>query len=175
MKTIEDKLDFWKVPETVKNIYMSEGVIATLLDYERVLDEMDIYSFKNWELGELVEGPDIGRYSVTCVWMWPGELMPDPRGAKRLLPYGCKCRWKKTTMEVPVRVEDPDDYRPGTKKPRLVKKDIWMVELELPKYLINDIRQGSMELEDMDIDMGDLDNAYEQDLDLAQHQDQEQD
>jgi len=101
--------------------------------------------------------------------------MPDPRGAKRLLPYGCKCRWKKTTMEVPVRVEDPDDYRPGTKKPRLVKKDIWMVELELPKYLINDIRQGSMELEDMDIDMGDLDNAYEQDLDLAQHQDQEQD
>jgi len=173
MKTIEDKLDFWKVPETVKNIYMSEGVIATLLDYERVLDEMDIYSFKNWELGELVEGPDIGRYSVTCVWMWPGELMPDPRGAKRLLPYGCKCRWKKTTMEVPVRVEDPDDYRPGTKKPRLVKKDIWMVELELPKYLINDIRQGSMELEDMDIDMGDLDNAYEQDLDLEQHQEQE--
>ena len=42
MKTIDDKLDFWKVPETVKNIYMSEGVIATLLDYERVLDEMDI-------------------------------------------------------------------------------------------------------------------------------------
>lgn len=172
MKTIDDKLDFWKVPETVKNIYMSEGVIATLLDYERVLDEMDIYSFKNWELGELVEGPDIGRYSVTCVWMWPAELMPDPRGAKRLLPYGCKCRWKKTTMEVPVRVKDPDDYRPGTKKPRLVKKDIWMVELELPKYLINDIRQGSMELEDMDIDMDDLDNAYEQDLDLEQHQEQ---
>lgn len=173
MKTIEDKLDFWKVPETIKNIYMSEGVIATLLDYERVLDEMDIYSFKNWDLGELVEGPDIGRYSVTCVWMWPEELMPDPRGAKRLLPYGCKCRWKKTTMEVPVRVEDPDDYRPGTKKPRLVKKAIWMVELELPKYLINDIRQGSMELEDMDIDMDDLDNAYEKDLDLEQHQEQE--
>ena len=174
MKTIEDKLDFWKVPETVKNIYMSEGVIATLLDYERVLDEMDIYSFKNWDLGELVEGPDIGRYSVTCVWMWPAELMPDPRGAKRLLPYGCKCKWKKTTMEVPVRVEDPDDYRPGTKKPRLVKKDIWLVELELPKYLINDIRQGSMELEDMDIDMDDLDNAYEKDLDLEQHQEQEE-
>lgn len=173
MKTIEDKLDFWKVPETVKNIYMSEGVIATLLDYERVLDEMDIYSFKNWDLGELVEGPEIGRYAVTCVWMWPAELMPDPRGAKRLLPYGCKCRWKKTTMEVPVRVEDPDDYRPGTKKPRLVKKDIWMVELELPKYLINDIRQGSMELEDMDIDMDDLDRAYEQDLDLEQNQEQD--
>lgn len=173
MKTIDDKLDFWKVPETVKNIYMSEGVIATLLDYERVLDEMDIYAFKNWELGELVEGPGISRYAVTCVWMWPEELMPDPKGAKRLLPFGCKCKWKKTTMEVPVKVEDPDDYRPGTKKPKLIKKKIWLVELELPKYLINDIRQGSFELEDTDIDMGDLDSAYEQDMDLEQYKEEE--
>jgi len=174
MKTIDDKLDFWKVPETVKNIYMSEGVIATLLDYERVLDEMDIYAFKNWELGELVEGPDISRYAVSCVWMWPEELMPDPKAAQRLLPFGCKCKWKKTTMEVPVKVEDPDDYRPGTRKPKLLKKKIWLVELELPKYLINDIRQGSFELEDTDIDMGDLDSAYEQDIDLEQYKEEEE-
>ena len=88
MKTIDDKLDFWKVPEQVKNIYMSEGVIATLLDYERVLDEMDIYAFRNWAIGELVEGPEIKRYSVSCVFMWPRELMPDPKGARRLLPFG---------------------------------------------------------------------------------------
>ena len=170
MKTIEDKLDFWKVPETVKNIYMSEGVIATLLDYERVLDEMDIYSFKNWDLGELVEGPDIGRYSVTCVWMWPVELMPDPRGAKRLLPFGAKVKFKKTKMEVPVKVETPDDYRAGTKKPKMIKKDVWLVEMELPKYLINEIRTGSQELEGQDIELDDLDSAYEKDLDIEQYQ-----
>ena len=164
MKTIDEKLDFWKVPETVKDIYMSDGVVATLLDYERVLDEMDIYAFKNWELGELVEGPLIGRYSIACVFMWPAELMPDPSGAKRLLPFGCKIKFKKTTMKFPVKVKDPDDFIPGTKKPKIGKKDIWLVEIEMPKYLINDIRKGSFELEDTDIDLDDLDTAYEQDL-----------
>jgi hypothetical protein len=169
MKTIEDKVDFWKVPQTIKDIYLSEGVIATLLDYERVLDEMDLYAFKNWSLGELVEGPEISRYAVTCVWMWPAELMPDPRGAKRLLPFGCKIKWKKTTMRVPIKIEDPDDFRIGTKKPKLLQKPIWLIEIEMPKYLINDIRQGSFELEDQDIDIADLDSAYEQDIDLDQY------
>ena len=171
MKSIDDKLDFWKVPETVKNIYMSDGVIATLLDYERVLDEMDIYAFRNWSIGELVEGPDIKRYSVSCIWMWPKELMPDPRGARRLLPFGCEVKFKKTTMQVPVKVEQPDDYRPGTRKPKIVSKDIWLVEITIPKYLINDIRQGSVELEDQDVDLADLDQAYEQDLEMEQYED----
>ena len=171
MKTIDDKLDFWKVPEQVKNIYMSEGVIATLLDYERVLDEMDIYAFRNWSIGELVEGPEIKRYSVTCVFMWPRELMPDPKGARRLLPFGCTVKFKKTQMSVPVKVEKPDDYRPGSRKPKLIKKDIWLVEITIPKYMINDIRQGSVELEDQDVDLADLDQAYEQDLEMEQYED----
>ena len=171
MKTMDDNLDFWKVPEQVKNIYMSEGVIATLLDYERVLDEMDIYAFRNWSIGELVEGPDIKRYSVSCVFMWPRELMPDPKGARRLLPFGCEVNFKKTTMTVPIKIEDPDDYRQGSRKPKMIKKDIWLVEITIPKYLINDIRQGSVELEDQDVDLADLDQAYEQDLDTEAYED----
>ena len=52
--------DYWQVADNIKNIYMSDGSLTTLLDFERVLDELDIYAFKNWEIGELVEGPDIG-------------------------------------------------------------------------------------------------------------------
>ena len=92
-----DGLDYWQVAETVKDIYMSEGSISVLLDYERVLDEMDIYAFKNWDKGELVDGPDIGRYSVTCIFLWPESLMPDPRGAKRLLPFGAKVKFKNSS------------------------------------------------------------------------------
>ena len=42
--------------------------------------------------------------------------------------------------------------------------------MELPKYLINEVRSGSKELEDQDIDLDDLDSAYEQDLDQEQYQ-----
>lgn len=159
--------DYWRVAETIKNIYMSDGSMATLLDFERVLDEIDIYAFQNWTLGELVEGPETTRYSVACTFMWPEELMPDPRGAKRLLPFDCKVSYKKTKMKVPAKVENYDDFIGGTKKPKLIEKDIWLVEIVMPKELISDIREGSIELEDQTIDLEDLDLAYEKDLDQA--------
>jgi hypothetical protein len=166
----KDGSDYWQVAENIRDIYLSEGSLLTLLDFERVLDEMDLYAFKNWAIGELVAGPDIGKYRVTCIFLWPEQLMPDPRGARRLLPFDCVVRYKKTTMKVPMRISDPSDYRPGTKKARLVEKKIWLVEITMPKALISDIRTGSIELEDQDIDLADLDSAYEQDLDQESYQ-----
>jgi hypothetical protein len=170
----KDGEDYWQVAENIRDIYMSEGSLLTLLDFERVLDELDLYAFKNWQIGELVSGPDIGKYRVTCIFMWPEKLMPDPRGARRLLPFDCEVRYKKTTMQVPMKIEDPSDYRPGTQKARLIEKKIWLVEITMPKALMSDIRTGSIELEDEEIDLEDLDSAYEQDLDQDSYQNEQQ-
>jgi hypothetical protein len=170
----KDGSDYWQVAENIRDIYLSEGSLLTLLDFERVLDELDLYAFKNWAIGELVAGPDIGKYRVTCIFMWPERLMPDPRGARRLLPFDCEVRYKRTLMQVPMKIEDPSDYRPGTRKARLVEKKIWLVEITMPKALMSDIRTGSVELEDQDIDLEDLDTAYEQDLDQESYQNDQQ-
>jgi hypothetical protein len=133
-----------------------------------------MYAFKNWQLGELVEGPTINRYTVSCIFMWPEKLMPDPRGARRLLPFDCKIKFKKTQIKIPIKIEDPDDFIPGTKKARLIEKPVWLVEITMPKSLMNDIRTGSVELEDQDIDLQDLDQAYEEDLDQEEFKDQDE-
>jgi hypothetical protein len=178
-KTIDQAIfrdgeDYWQVAENIRDIYMSEGSLLTLLDFERVLDELDLYAFKNWQIGELVSGPNIGKYRVTCIFMWPEKLMPDPRGARRLLPFDCEVKYKKTAMKVPMKIEDPSDYRPGTKKARLIEKKIWLVQITMPKALMSDIRTGSVELEDQDIDLADLDDAYEKDLDQESYQNEQQ-
>jgi hypothetical protein len=178
-KTIDQEIfrdgqDYWQVAENIRDIYLSEGSLLTLLDFERVLDELDLYAFKNWQIGELVAGPNIGKYRVTCIFMWPEKLMPDPRGARRLLPFDCEVKYKKTNMKVPMKIEDPSDYRPGTHKARLIEKKIWLVEITMPKNLMSDIRTGSIELEDEEIDLADLDQAYEQDLDQESYQSDEQ-
>jgi hypothetical protein len=41
------------------------------------------------------------------------------------------------------------------------KKPIWLVEIIIPKKLITEINQGSVELENDTIDMEDIDQAYE--------------
>ena len=168
----KNKEDYWRVAENIRNLYLSEGSLNTLLDFERVLDEVDVYAFKNWELGELVEGPRVSRYTVTCTFMWPAELMPDPRGGKRLVPFDCSVKFKKTRISVPVKIESPADFKPGTHVAKLTEKPVWLVEITMPKNLMNDIRTGALELEDETIDLADIDDAYEQDLDQQQYQEE---
>jgi hypothetical protein len=166
--------DYWQVADNIRDIYMSDGSLSTLLDFERVLDEVDVYAFKNWEIGELVAGPEISKYRVSCTFMWPLKLMPDPRGGRRLLPFDCEVRYKKQKIKIPIKITDPSDYIPGTHKARLVEKEVWLVEIIMPKALMSEIRTGSIEMEDQDIDLGDLDDAYEQDLDKQEYQNDEQ-
>lgn len=170
----KNKEDYWQVADNIRDIYMSDGSITTLLDFERVLDEVDLYAFQNWEMGELVAGPDIGKYRVTCTFMWPLDLMPDPRGGRRLLPFDCEVEYQKKEIQIPVKITDPSDYRPGTKKAKLMTKEVWLVAITMPKALMNDIRTGSIEMEDQDIELDDLDQAYEQDLDKDAVQSDEQ-
>jgi hypothetical protein len=56
----------------------------------------------------------------------------------------------------------------------LIEKKIWLVQITMPKALMNDIRTGSVELEDEEIDLQDLDDAYEQDLDQESYQNEQQ-
>ena len=162
--------DYWQVASNIRDIYMSDGSLTTLLDFERVLDEMDVYAFKNWEIGELVAGPEIGKYRVTCTFMWPLKMMPDPRGGRRLLAFDCAVEYQRKEIKIPIKITNPSDYIPGTKKAKIIEKEVWLVEITMPKHLMSDIRTGSIELEDQDIDLEDLDSAYEQDLDDEQYQ-----
>jgi hypothetical protein len=170
----KDHADYWQVAKNIQGIYLSEGSLLTLLDFERVLDELDLYAFRNWEIGELVAGPDVGKYKVSCTFMWPENLMPDPRGGRRLLPFDCDVLYKKVKMKIPVKINDPSDYAPGTHTARIIEKPVWLVEIVMPKALMSDIRTGSIELEDQDIDLADLDDAYEQDLDKEEFKQDEQ-
>ena len=166
--------DYWQVASNIRDIYLGEGSLVTLLDFERVLDELDLYAFKNWITGELVAGPEITKYRVSCTFMWPDQLMPDPRGAQRLLPFDCSVLFKKTMMKIPIKITDPSDYRPGTHKAKIIERPVWLVEIVMPKSLMSDIRTGSVELEDEEVDLQELDQAYEQDLDKQEVQSDEQ-
>ena len=160
--------------ENTKDIFMTDSALNSLIDFERVIDELDIYVFKNWKKGELVEGPIYEKYFVTCTFMWPYKLMPDPRGGERLLDYDCEVYYAKDNLEVPVEVKDPDDFEPGTKMPKLEKKPVWLVTVVMPKKLMQEINQGSLELESETLDMEDIEQAYEEGTDDSTDIDQQE-
>lgn len=140
-------LDIIKVIKNTQEIYGANNNLGILKDFERVLDELDLYVYENWEDGELVAGPIINRYTVECKFMWPYEDMPNPDGGKRLLEYDCKVSYQKEKLLVPRKIRSPDDYRPGSKKGKLDEKPIWVVSIIMPKKLMQDIYQGYVKRE----------------------------
>jgi hypothetical protein len=170
-----NNIDFVSIVSTVKGIFTSDGAIASLIDYERVLDEADLYAYKNWQLGELVQGPDIKRYSVTCTFMWPYHLMPDPRGVKRLLMIGCNVSFAKSEIKVPVEIKNYDDFVPGTRYPKMHNRPVWFVQITIPKDLMNNIKEGTIDLADQTIDLQEIEDAYSEDLDKENLQQDESD
>lgn len=147
--------------DNLKTVYMTESNLTTLMDFERVLDELDLYAFQNWKKGELVAGPEYERYFVRCTFMWPYKMMPDPVGGERLLDYGCEVRYKKDHLVYPVTVKSEADFASGTRMNRLDSKPVWLVEIVMPKKLMQDITKGSIELEGDNISAEDIEQAYE--------------
>jgi hypothetical protein len=135
--------DVMDVIKNVESMYDSNTAFNILKDFERVLDELDLYVYANWEDGELAMGPRIERHWVTCGFMWPRDKMPDPMGGKRLVDYDCKVSYKKDYLVVARKIQKPDDMRPGTKKGKLDREPVWIVEIQMPKKLIIDILGGS--------------------------------
>jgi hypothetical protein len=103
-----------------------------------------VFAYRNWILGELVEGPEIGRYWYKTVWMYPYAMMPDPNGGLRLTKLGAKVNFRKGVFKKPVKVKGPEDWvDPQSKRAKMVEHEIWLVTIELPiKYIqrgLNDI------------------------------------
>jgi hypothetical protein len=140
---MQDVLDIIK---NIEDVYESDTAFQILKDFERVLDQLDIYVYENWEDGELAAGPIIEKHWVTCSFMWDRDKMPDPTGGKRLVDYDCKVRYKKDYVLKPRKIRTPDDIRPGTKKGKLDRKPIWIVEIQMPIDLIKDIYTGYAEM-----------------------------
>ena len=152
--------DVLDIIRNVQSLYALGPTLGILKDFERVLDELDLYVFENWEDGELLEGPNDARHFVTCSFMWPKDKMPDPSGGKRLIDRGCKVTYKKVELLKPRQVKSPEDYRPGTTKGKIDAHPIWIVEIRMPKELIGNFKHGKVEIEsqdELDQPVGDLD------------------
>jgi hypothetical protein len=131
--------DVYDLIKNVERIYSSNTSFQVLKDFERVLEELDMYVYKNWMDGELLSGPNIERHWVTCKFMWERNEMPDPMAAKRLLEYDCKVSYKKDFIVKPRTIRKQDDIRTGTKKGKLDRMPVWVVEIQMPKKLIADM------------------------------------
>jgi hypothetical protein len=137
--------DILDVIKNIQDLYENNSSLAVLKDFERVLEEMDVYVYENWMDGELAYGPRVDRHWITAGFMWDADKMPNPVAGKRLTDLGCKVTYQKSHLLEPRKIKTENDLRPGTKKGKLDRKPIWIVEVQMPKKIAFDIYKGYMD------------------------------
>lgn len=178
----DNMADIKDIISNIEQIYGSNNSLQLLKDFERVLDELDVYVFDNWIDGEIVEGPKESRYYVECTFMWPYDQLPEPAGGKRLVEYGCRVQVAESKIAKVRKIKTPDDIRPGTRKGKIDHKQIWMIKISMPKKLMSDINRGYTELDKNKIEdivnansiNASIDPAEQQAQDMANAQPAEQ-
>lgn len=160
-------IDIDTIYTTLDDAYGSENVLDILIEFERALDTLDIYVYKNWEKGEIVEGPEISRYWITLTLMYPHKLMPDPDGAMRLIDHGCKVWMGQDEFKYVTKVKGPESYETdedGELTPKIAKTKVWLVKISMPRHFVDEIAVEKEDIGGTTIDMDDVTQAYDEDL-----------
>ncbi len=126
------------IKKTLARITRGDSVLDLLMEFERTIDATEVFSYKNWMAGELVDGPHISKYWFTTSWMYPFKLMPDPDGALRLEKIGCKVNYRKDILNQPRRVLSPKDWSDQKTKAAIIEElPVWVVTIQMPtKYVV---------------------------------------
>lgn len=136
-------IDFEKLQE-------SPHLLDVLVQMEDVLDSFDLYVFKNWIKGEIVEGPSVRRYWFDFTLRYPINEMPDPKGAMRLLKHGIRINYEKATIEE----TDGDEPEEG-------KSTHWEIKISIPRKLISDMNSAELDFYDEDVEVEDVQDAQD--------------
>ena len=132
------------INDNVKKISDTNTLLDMLLEFEGVVDSFDLYAYKNWDKGEVIAGPKLGRYFVEVALMYKHKNMPDPEGLLRLKENDCEAEMYKDTLITSRRVksvEDTEVIQRGNTPRRVAKKQdnpIWIVEIKMPRRYVDE-------------------------------------
>ena len=157
------------INDSIKKISESNTLLDMLLEFEKTLDSLDLYAFKNWQKGEILEGPTLGRHFVNVKLIYPKADMPDPEGAKRLMARDCLVKYTKESLLRPRKVQTYADVTSEAKpdgrtvyKPKSESSPVWVVSIDMPRRYVDEFNKDVVEvdsnklvdLEDTNVDAG---------------------
>lgn len=146
------------MPADIEKLEDSPHLLDLLIQMEDVLDSLDVYVFKNWIDGEIVEGPKVRRYWLDVTLKYDLKKMPDPRAGLRLLKHGVRIDFSKAHEDAKGKIheEDSAEITPGENS-----RVVWLVRISIPRRLIDETNSGQLDFYDDDIDAEDVQDAQD--------------
>ena len=141
--------------DQIKRVSETNTLLDMLLEFEKTLEDIDVYAYRNWDLGEVLEGPNMSRHFITVSLMYKLDEMPDPAGAKRLMEKDCLVKYRKDTLISPIKVKTFDDVETdiradGSVRHRAKTKSqpVWVVEIKMPRRYVDEFNSDIVEADE---------------------------
>ena len=159
------------INDSIKKISESNTLLDMLLEFEKTLDSLDLYAFKNWQKGEILEGPTLGSHFVNVKLIYPHADMPDPAGAKRLMARDCLVKYTKESLLRPRQIKQYSDVTAEAKpdgrtvyKPKPESSPVWVVSIDMPRRYVDEFSKDVVEVDtDQLVDLEDTNTDAQQD------------
>ena len=130
--------------QAIQRLYDQNGLLDILLGVEEYFSGMDLYAYKNWIDGELVEGPIVSKYWVEVIFKYTKETFPDPRAMLIFERQGTKVTikedWEIKPIAHPRALSDMQSVvaqRSSVSKPKDIREPILLVKFQIPRRLVN--------------------------------------
>lgn len=130
--------------QAIQNLYDQDGLLDILLGVEEYFDNMDLYAYKNWIYGEVVEGPIVSKYWVEITLKFDHNTFPDPVATKMFEIQGTKIYIRPDWETYPIsHMRGNDDMQSvlgnnsSSKKPKEERKAIILYKFQIPRRLVN--------------------------------------
>lgn len=130
--------------QAIQNLYDQDGLLDILLGVEEYFDNMDLYAYKNWINGEIVEGPNVSKYWVEITLKFSHDTFPDPVATKIFEKQGTKIfvrpDWEVHPIEHPRSNDDMQSIlgnAANLSTPKDERTPILLVKFQIPRRLVN--------------------------------------
>lgn len=128
----------------IQHLYDQDGLLDILLGVEEYFDNMDLYAYKNWIYGEIVEGPVVSKYWVEITLKYDHETFPDPTATQIFEQQGTKIfvrpDWEVSPIAHPRGDQDMQSVlgnASSMRKPKDERTPIILYKFQIPRRLVN--------------------------------------
>lgn len=152
----------------LEKIHESPNLLDTLIQMEDILDSMDVYVFKNWLNGEVIEGPIVKRYWLNMTLLYPykpdqkDKGMPDPKAALRLLKHDVRVDYKRARFandsEDPIEIQEDAENSED-------ENVVWLVTISFPRRLVVQMAAAQHDFYDDEVDIDQVEDGKDSGLD----------
>lgn len=151
--------------KNTKQLNDNTSMLDVAMECADFMEQTGAFAYKNWEDGELVDGPFLDRYFVAFTLMYPKKKAPDPDYIARIMKLDCIVKMEKDEYRR-VYFERNEDVKFGEQMftKNIGKHEVWLVHIKIPqRFLILD-GNTVFNIDGRDMYYDDIEAVYDNDV-----------